>query len=415
MKPALLTETSDAEIAVFKKNLKKMEQYRGRGTELISVYIPENADRGSVMGQLTTELGQSSNIKSPQTRKNVQGALRKLSSFLKSIDFKIPKHGIVVFAGNVSETEGRSDIRLFTIHPPKDLKTKLYWCDSTFHLEPLKDMVQTTDIYAILTLDKREATVAVLTGKKFDIAGHFTSAVAGKSRAGGQSSVRFQHLREEAARDFFKRVSEKTNQIFAENEDKLKGVIIGGPGHTKNEFLEQGQLDYRIKDKIMGLVDNSYTDESGIREIIQKSEDLLKDAEITHERKALNAFFEAVVTTGLAAYGQKEVENALNIGKASQLLVSEGIGWIVLKKRCEKCPLDEEKVIKDPSKFDESKERCSKCGGPIEILEEVDYVDWMIEKAKLTNAQSRVISMDTVEGQTFYKGFGGIGAILRYK
>jgi peptide chain release factor subunit 1 len=408
-------EIDEAELSVFKKNLKKMEQFRGRGTELISVYIPNAADRGSVMGQLTEELSQSSNIKSPQTRKNVQGALRKISAFLKSINFKIPVHGLVVFAGNVSESEGKSDIRLFTVHPPKDLKTKLYWCDSTFHLEPLKDMAKTTDIYAILVLDKREATVAVLTGKKYQVVGHFTSMVAGKSRVGGQSSVRFEHLREEAAKDFFKKVSEKTNQIFSEYQDKLKGMVIGGPGRTKHEFLERELLDYRLKEKIMGILDNSYTDESGIREIVQKSDELLKDAEITRERGTVNKFFETVVKEGMATYGQKEVEDALSIGKASELLVSEGIEWIVIKKRCEKCEKDEEKIIKNPLEYDESKERCATCGGPIEILEQIDYVDWILEKAKTSGAETHVISMDTPEGQTFYKGFGGLGAHLRYK
>ena len=78
-----------AEAALFKKKLARLSQFRGRGTELISVYIPEDADRGSVIGQLTEEVSQSSNIKSPQTRKNVQGALRKILAFLKNINFKI--------------------------------------------------------------------------------------------------------------------------------------------------------------------------------------------------------------------------------------------------------------------------------------------------------------------------------------
>ena len=70
---------------VFRKKLKKLQKFRGRGTELISVYIPEGTDRGTVMGQLTEEISQSSNIKSPSTRKNVQGALRKIINFLKQI------------------------------------------------------------------------------------------------------------------------------------------------------------------------------------------------------------------------------------------------------------------------------------------------------------------------------------------
>ncbi|MDO8625482.1 MAG: peptide chain release factor 1, partial [Candidatus Diapherotrites archaeon] len=178
---------------------------------------------------------------------------------------------------------------------------------------------------------------------------------------------------------------------------------------------ERELLDYRLKEKIMGILDNSYTDESGIREIIQKSDELLKDAEITRERTTVNRFFEKVVKGDLATYGPKEVEDALTIGKASELFVSEGIEWIVIKKRCEKCPLDEEKIIQNPLEYDEGKERCSKCGGPIEILEQVDYVDWILEKAKESGADTHVISVDTAEGTTFYKGFGGLGAILRYR
>ncbi|MBU1930480.1 peptide chain release factor aRF-1, partial [Candidatus Micrarchaeota archaeon] len=309
-----LDSISTAEETVFKKKLQKMLKFKGRGTELISLYLPEKVDRGSVMGQLTEETGQSSNIKSPSTRKNVQGALRKLSGFLKSIDFKIPPKGLVVFAGNVSEVEGKSDIKLFTMHPLRDLKTKLYWCDSSFHLAPLEEMIKPTDIYALLVLDKREATLAVLHGKKYDIVGHFTSAVAGKTRAGGQSAVRFEHLREEAAKDFFRRVSEKVNRLLVDYDKKLKGVILGGPGITKNDFLKQGTLDYRLKDKLLGILDISYTDESGIRELMQRSEEILKDTAVTRERQIVNRFLEKAVRDGLAAYGQEQVESALAMG-----------------------------------------------------------------------------------------------------
>ncbi|MDZ4256157.1 MAG: peptide chain release factor 1, partial [archaeon] len=114
-----LLEADSAEQAVFKKKLKELSSYKGRGTELISVYIPPGTDRGAVMNQLSTEMGQSGNIKSPQTRKNVQTALKKISNFLKQTDFKLPPTGLVLFCGNVAETEGRTDIRLFTVKPVK--------------------------------------------------------------------------------------------------------------------------------------------------------------------------------------------------------------------------------------------------------------------------------------------------------
>jgi hypothetical protein len=169
------------------------------------------------------------------------------------------------------------------------------------------------------------------------------------------SSVRFEHLREEAAKDFFRRVSEKINQLLTDYEEKLRGVIVGGPGMTKQEFLKQGTLDYRLKDKILGTVDNSYTDESGIRELMQKSEEILKDTAITRERQIVNRFLEQAVVDGLATYGQKETEEALAMGKASDVLVSEAINWEVVKLYCENCNFTQEKIVKEPEKFDERK------------------------------------------------------------
>jgi len=193
-----LSAEFEAELSVFKKKLKFFKKFKGKGTELISLYIPPAADRSAVMGQITEELSQSSNIKSQITRKNVQGALRKINNFLKQINFKIPENGMVVFCGNISEREGTPDIRLFTVRPVQKLKVKLYWCDSTFHLDPLEEMVRPTDYYGILVIDKRESTIALLIGKKYEVLGHFTSNVAGKIKAGGQSAHRFEQLRIEA-------------------------------------------------------------------------------------------------------------------------------------------------------------------------------------------------------------------------
>ncbi|MFH1545701.1 MAG: peptide chain release factor aRF-1 [archaeon] len=405
------------EDALLKKKLKKLKEFKGKGTELISLYIPPDADRSNVMGQITEEMSQSSNIKSPSTRKNVQGALRKINNLLKQIDFKIPENGLVLFCGNVSEVEGRSDIRMFVVKPSKRLKVKLYWCDSEFHLNPLEEMIKPSETFALLVIDKREATVAVLKGKRYEIAGHYTSGVAGKTRAGGQSAHRFERLREEAAEEFFKRVSEKINSIFVEYGDTLNGVIVGGPGITKNDFLSKEAIDHRLKQKIIGVVDASYTDESGIRELFFKSEEILKDTEIMKEKKLMNQFLEGIVKSELVAYGQKEVEEVLNIGKVKTLLLSEGIEWIAYKIQCNACNHSEEIVIKDPRNFDEKSLKCSKCGKStqIEILEEVDYIDFLMEKAKDTGAETRIVSTETPEGEQFFKGFGGIGAFLRYK
>lgn len=410
-----LEKVDEAELAQFKKKLKLLKKFKGKHTELISLYIPPAADRSNIMGQINEELSQSGNIKSPTTRKNVQGALRKISNFLKTIDFKIPKNGLVVFSGNVSETEGRENIQLFTVKPPKELKTKLYWCDSEFHLAPLEEMAEPQEFYGIATIDTNESTLALLVGKRYEILGHFTSGIAGKHHAGGQSSVRFARLHDEAVHEFYKRIAEKLNQVFVQHGEKIKGLLVGGPGITKNYFLNTELLDYRLKKKIVGVIDTSYTDESGIRELVQKSEDLLKDTDMVKEQQIIHNFLEQIVKTGLTAYGQKEVEESLQMGKVSTLILSEGLEWMVYKFQCNGCNSIEELVVKEPLNFEEKKYRCGKCNSEAEVIEEIDYIDFMIEKAHQFSTEIKVVSTETSEGEQFFKGFGGIGAILRYK
>ena len=411
-----LEQENAAEFAVFKKKVKKLAEYKGRGTELISVYIPEKADRSAVVGQLSEEMSQSSNIKSPQTRKNVQGALKKIMNFLKQINFQIPKNGMAVFAGNVSETEGRNDLRLFTVKPVRELKTKLYWCDSEFHLAPLNEMMKPTEIYGLIAMDKREATVAVLSGKSYEIIGKFTSGVMGKFRAGGQSAQRLEHLREEMAKDFYKRVSEKVNAVFVPLGDKLKGIIIAGPGQTKNDFVDVDYFDYRLKKKVLALLDITYTDESGIREMIQRSEQILKETSLIKEKKLLERFLTDVAKTGMGIYGEKEVLEALAFGKVQILLLSEAIDWIVIKYLCNACQHEQEIIVRKPLSFNERELKCQECSSPtIEIIEEIDYLDYMLEKAEKIGAETEIVSTETNEGEQFYKSFHGIGAILRFK
>lgn len=406
----------DAEASLFKKKVKHLQEYKGRGTELISQYIPFGADRSSVMNQLNQEAGQATNIKSQNTRKNVTGALRKISTFLKSTNFEIPKNGIVVFCGNVSGQEGVSDIRLFTVHPILPLKTKMYWCDSTFHLDPLLEMMKPNEVFAIITIDKRECTMALLIGKKYEIVGHYTSLVPGKTKAGGQSAHRFEQLREEAERDFFKTVAEKMAAIYLQYEDKIKGVILAGPGVTKNEFLEVSKLDYRIEKLILGKIDTSYTDESGIREALQKTDDILRETSLAKERALFNLFLEQIGKDGLVVYGENETFHDLRLGMVKTFLVSEGLGWEVLKFACEECEKEFEVIVKDPVTYHQGKEVCPYCQAQkAELLEEVDYIDYVIEQAHPYGTEVRVVSIETPEGEQFLKSFGGIGGLLRFK
>ena len=66
-----MAEVSSKELYEFKKTLKELAEKKGRGTELVSVYIPPDKQLSDVGKHMRDELGQSANIKSSLDRKSV--------------------------------------------------------------------------------------------------------------------------------------------------------------------------------------------------------------------------------------------------------------------------------------------------------------------------------------------------------
>jgi len=161
-----------------------LEKIKGRHTELVSVYIPAGYNLVEVINQLIEERSTAENIKSKTTRKNVVSALEKIIQHLRLFK-QTPPNGLVVFAGNVSPVEGKEDIKLWSIEPPEKLETKIYWCDQVFVLDPLKDMVKEKDVYGLIVLDAKEATIGVLKGKKIIVRKRLESTVPSKTVKGG--------------------------------------------------------------------------------------------------------------------------------------------------------------------------------------------------------------------------------------
>lgn len=388
----------------FKRELEDLEKKRGRGTELISVYIPPGRPISEVMSHMRQEQSSASNIKSKSTRKNVISALEVIMQRLKLIR-KVPENGLVIFAGVVPKNGGGEKMETHLIVPPEPINLYLYHCDSKFYLEPLKEMLKEKEVYGIILLDRREATIALLKGKRFEILKRLTSGVPGKIKAGGQSSRRFQRLIEQAAYEFLVRIGEHSSRIFMEIPE-IKGIIIGGPGPTKEKFFEGDFLHHELKKKVVAVVDTGYTGEDGIRELIDRATGKLQELSIVKQRKLFQRFLKEVVKgTGLATYGVREVMDALEKGLVDTLLISEGLEIKFIRGKCDSCNEKIEGIFMESPKC--------KCGGSLNIEEERDLVEEMIEKAEATGAEIEVLPEDTEEGAQL-KNFGGVAAILRF-
>jgi len=359
-------------MAMDKKELKalldEVSRIRGRHTELVSVYVPAGGNIIDVSNQIAQERSTAENIKSKTTRKNVLSALEKISGRLKHYQTP-PPNGLVLFAGNVSEKEGVVDIKLWEFEPPEPLSNRIYRCDQMFVLEPLLEQVREKEIYGLIVIDTKEAAIGFLKGKQIQVAKKLTSLVPGKQIKGGQSAARFQRVREGLVHAWQKEVGEVAKATFEQEKD-LKGLIIGGPGIIKDEFFEGDFLPTDLKRKVIGVKDLGYSGEEGMAELVERAQDILKEAAIFKEKQLLTKFFEHLKKeTGLVAYGEDKVKAALDRAAVDTLIISEPRE----KKHSE-----------------------------------------LVKIAEQTGAKVEIVSADTPEGKSFLE-LGGIGATLRYK
>ncbi len=490
--------------------LEELEKYKARATELITVYIPTGQNIYTVADQLEAEKSTAKNIKSTSTRKNVSNALDKITRQLKEYK-KTPENGLAIFCGNISKVEGQDDLKLWAIEPMMPLKTRMYRCAKEFVLEPLKEMLEVTEVFGLLVMDRKEATIGLLEGKRIETLQKMTSGVPSKVRAGGQclspemivetkkgtkrikdieigeeltaldiksykiiftkvkkkwkvtndkyliikisdcwdiicskdhiffkdigkedwniievlakdlkigdfpisfdqdkkivtykianikenkkpmemidieteaknffvngilvhnSSQRFHRITEGLTKEFYKRVAEEMKSLFF-TMPKLKGIIVGGPIPTKDEFLEGEYLTTNLRQKVLGKIDVGDSSESGLKELVEKSNELLANHERTQEKKDIENFFQNLgENPEKTVLGEKDTRRALELGAVNILFLSAKLSKNLLK---------------------ELKELAANIGADV-----------------------KVISTDTTEGEQFYN-MGGIGAILRFR
>ena len=156
---------------------------------------------------------------------------------------------------------------------------------------------------------------------------------------------------------------------FFDNE-KLKGILIGGPIPTKEEFLETGNLVTKLKDKVIAVKDIGDTGMPGLKELVQKSEDVLAEQEITKQKQILDEFFSTLAKEpNKVAYGEVETEIRLKEGAVAKLILSK--------------TLDREKV----KQFE--------------------------KLAAKTSAEVYLVTKETPEGIQF-DNLGGVGGVLRF-
>jgi len=410
---------SDAETSLnrykFRRALEQIEEAKGRGTELVSVYVPPSKAIFDVTNYLRGEHAQSSNIKSASTKKHVTGAIESIIQRLKAYR-QPPPNGLVVFVGHQDVGADQTAQIAFVLEPPEPVASFLYRCDSKFFTEPLHDMLAEKDLYGLLVIDRGEATIGFLRGKRIEIVKNMQSGIMGKHRMGGQSARRFERNIEIEVGEFFKKIAGVAEEAFLPKLEAIQGILVGGPGYSKEEFVKDGYLHHEIAKKVVPTYfDTGYTDEvQGPRELVEKAKEELRDLDLMREKQLVTRLMEEIRKSdaGLAAYGEDIVRNALELGAVDTLLLSEGLRKYRTRYRCTNCGKEFARTFADT---DTALSACPECGGKLEETARADLIEELSAKAGESGAKVELISRESEEGALLMTAFGGLAGILRYR
>ena len=416
---APMSETDqNIQIWKVKKLIKSLENARGAGTSMISLILPPKSQLSQATNMLTQEYGTASNIKSRVNRLSVLAAITSTQQRLKLYS-RVPDNGLVVYCGTVLTPEGKEKKVNFSFEPFKPINTSLYLCDNKFHTEALSELLESDARFGFVIMDGNGTLFGVVSGNTRTVLHKFSVDLPKKHGRGGQSALRFSRLREEARHNYVRKVAELASQHFiTDNKVNVTGIVLAGSADFKSVLSQSDLLDYRLRPKIVQLVDVSYGGENGFNQAIELAADSLANVKFVQEKRLIQKYFDEISTeTGKYCFGLDDTFRALEMGAVEVLIVwenlehmrhvfkdSEGREHVFMRSK-------EQEDDEDRSRFidKETGTEMEEVGEPMPLLE------WIAENYQQFGTNLEFVTDRSQEGMQFCKGFGGIGGILRYK
>lgn len=408
-------EDAEKNIEMWKmrKLVKQLSSARGNGTSMISLVIPPKGQVSLVQKMLVDEYGTASNIKSRVNRLSVLSAITSTQQKLKLFN-SIPKNGLVLYCGEVLTDEGKEKKLTIAFEPFKPINTSLYMCDNKFHVEALAELLEADDRFGFIVMDGNGSLFGALSGNTREIIHKFTVDLPKKHGRGGQSALRFSRLRDEKRHNYVRKVAETAVQCFITNDKpNIKGLVLAGSADFKTELGKSELFDLRLQQIIVKVVDISYGGENGFNQAIELSAEALSNVKFIKEKKLITQYFDEIsMDTGKFCYGIDDTLKALDLGACETIICWEGLEEIryTLKN------VEGEEVIKIVKPETPKEEYLiDKDGSELEIVSDQPFLEWLAENYKNYGATVEFVTDRSSEGAQFCRGFGGIGALLRYK
>lgn len=404
-------KNSDIEKWKIKHLIKFLTNARGNGTSMITLIIPAGSQISMPTKMLVEEYGTAQNIKSRVNKLSVLSAITSAQQRLKLYRF-IPKNGLCIFCGTCVIDDKEKKYTL-DFEPFKPINKSLYMCDNKFHAEPLAELLDDDARYGFIVIDGHKTLYGILTGNHRTTLQTFCVDLPKKHNKGGQSSNRFARLRQESQHNYVTKTAElSTHHFISNNAPNVTGLIIAGSANFKDELVKSDHFDPRLKKIILKMVDVSYSGENGFNQAIELSKECLSSLRYVKEKILLEKFFTNLsMDTGLICFGIRDVEYALESGAVEQLIVWEDLQL----SRYEYKPEINDNGTSLPDHGYDENSNTSEASRDREIVEKKLYTEWISENYERFGCKLEFISDNSSEGTQFCKGFGGLGAILRFQ
>lgn len=363
---------------------------------------------------LAEEFGTASNIKSRVNRLSVLSAITSTQQRLKLYS-KVPPNGLVIYCGEIITAEGKERKINIDFEPFKPINTSLYLCDNKFHTEALSELLESDQKFGFIIMDGNGALFGTLSGNTREIVHKFSVDLPKKHGRGGQSALRFARLREEKRHNYVRKVAELAVQNFV-TADKVNvaGIILAGSADFKNDLNQSDLFDNRLQSKVIKVVDVSYGGENGFNQAIELSGETLSNVKFIQEKKLINEYFDHISKdSGKICYGIDDTLKAIEASAAETLIVFENLEitrWVLKTSEGKELVLHTTKAQEQDRAIFMDKET----GQEMDVIEQGSMLEWLAENYHKFGANLEFVSDRSSEGNQFVKGFGGIGAILRY-
>ena len=384
---------------------------------MISLIIPPGDQISRVQKMLSDEYGTASNIKSRVNRLSVLGAITSTQQRLKLYN-KCPKNGLVIYCGTVITDEGKEKRVNIDFEPFKPINTSLYLCDNKFHTEDLNELLIDDEAFGFLVMDGNGSLYGTVQGSNREVLHKFSVDLPKKHGRGGQSALRFARLRLEKRHNYVRKVAELATQLFVPDGQKpnIQGLVLAGSAGFKAELMRSDLFDGRLAKIVIKMVDVSYGGENGFSQAIELSADTLGSVKLMKEKKLLQGFMDEIsLDTGKYCFMVEDTLKALEIGAAEDLIIWENleVNRYVLRN----ASTSEESIahLTNEQEGNETFFKDQETGAELEVVEKESMVEWMANNYKQFGCNLEFVTDKSGEGTQFVKGFGGIGAILRWK